>query len=190
MCCLCFRCPDTSVQSILCDLWDGTEPGGPLRFLLLLTQPGVSGMCWPCLWLSLRSSCLRRLQGKWSIAPSFYYCRAKMSSFSVIALIKKYYLEAIVCPLWLYECVTRLSPKWTTNVPVNVGMTAIHSHSARAVPCCLPWCQWLRTKKHFKVYQYKVDNMQFSCKFSCKKKNSRQLQLSYHYLTEKLTFFF
>lgn len=110
MCCLCFRCPDTSVQSILCDIWDGTKPGGPLRFLLLLTQPGVSGMCWPCLWLSLRSSCLRRLQGKWSVAPSFYYCRAKMSPFSLIPLIKKYYLEAVVYPhLTVWVCDQTLS---------------------------------------------------------------------------------
>lgn len=65
------RCPDTSIQPILSCIWDGTEPGRALSFLLI-TQPRVSGLCWSGLWLPLRSSRLRGLQGERKITPKNY----------------------------------------------------------------------------------------------------------------------
>lgn len=103
--------------------------------------------------------------------PLFYYCTAKMSPFPPTPQQYQgfsYCPSAVGCPrLTVWVCDQALEPVslqnelecscrcWDDSHPQPLKLY----HLARAVPCCLAWCQRLRTKKHFKIVNTKWTNV-------------------------------
>lgn len=73
------RCPDASIQPVVCGLRRGTGSGGVL-ICLLIAQSGVSSLCWPRLGLPLWSPRLWGLQGETNITHINYAAKQAILS--------------------------------------------------------------------------------------------------------------